>query len=447
MNFPFPSDFLFGAACSACQIESGCHEGGKGEDVGEHFYPIFPDKYFGADPNKSADFYHKYREDIARMKELGLKSFRFSISWSRIYPAGPDRVEPAGIAYYSDMIDAIKEAGMVAFFDLFHCDLPYWVIERGGILNPEFIDWFAAYAETCFRAFGDRVDYWSTVNEPSINCMGAYAEGTNAPYHTDMGEAIQACHNMILAHYKAVRIYKSMGFAGKISAVTHIEPNYTLSFDPKDTAAAERRMAFYTGWWLEPFQYGRYPEVLLKYDYIRSKMPENYAQELKDNFIECDFIGMNYYNPTHVRYVPDGKLDYETFSNDKLPRDDYGFVQYPQGLFDILMYLKNNYPGKKIFITENGCAKKKWGNYEEEREDTYRIDYMREHLREVSRAYQAGVPVQGYFTWTIMDTNELYAGGYNYIFGLMQINYETLERRPRDSFYYYQKVIGNGTVD
>lgn len=122
MKFSFPKDFLFGAACSACQIESGCREGGKGEDVGEHYYSIYPEKYFGADPARSADFYHKYREDIAQMKDLGLKAFRFSIAWSRIYPEGPDRVEKAGIDYYNDMIDAIKQAGMTAFFDLFHCD-------------------------------------------------------------------------------------------------------------------------------------------------------------------------------------------------------------------------------------------------------------------------------------------------------------------------------------
>lgn len=447
MNFSFPKDFLFGAASSACQIESGCKEGGKGEDVGEHFFPLMKEKYFGGDPNDSADFYYRYRSDIQNMKELGLKAFRFSISWARIFPNGPKEVCQAGIDYYSDMIDALKEAGIVPFFDLFHCDLPYWVIEMGGILNPEFIDWFAVYARTCFEAFGDRVDYWSTVNEPSINCMASYAYGANAPFMEDMGLAIKACHNMILAHYKAMAIYKSMNLPGKIGAVIHVEPTYSLSNDPKDEQAAERRFAFYAGWWLDPMLKGHYPEILMSYSYLTDKLPENFREELAENFVEVDFMGINYYSPGYARYDPEEPLEYKIFTNDKLPKDDYGFFCYPQGLYDTAMYFHKTYPGKQIFITENGIAKKKWGNLEEERKDQYRIDYLREHLREASRAIAAGASLGGYFCWTIMDTNELYAGGYNYIFGLLQVDYKTKERYPRDSWYYYQKVIANGAVD
>lgn len=447
MKFFFPKDFLFGAACSACQIESACNEGGKGEDVGEHFYKVFPEKYFGGDPNKSADFYHRYPEDIAMMKELGLKVFRFSIAWSRVFPNGPEDLCQAGLDYYSDMIDKLKEAGIIPFFDLFHCDLPYWVIEKGGILNPEFIDWFATYAEAVFKQLGNKVDYWSTVNEPSINCMASYAYGANAPFHTDMGEAIQACHNMILAHYRAIRIYKELGCIGKIGAVIHMEPVYAWTADPKDVEAADHKQAFYTGWWLDPMLKGHYPKSLMDYPYLVEKLPSRYQEELDELFVPCDYMGINYYNPGFAKYVDDGNLYYETKYDDTLPRDDYGFISYPQGLFDTLMYLKNTYPGTDVFITENGYGKKKWGNLQEEREDDYRIRYMREHLRELSRACEAGAPVKGYFHWTIMDTNELYAGGYNYIFGLTQINYETLERIPRKSWYYYQQIIKQRMVE
>ena len=447
MRFPFPKDFLFGAACSACQIEAGCNEGGKGEDVGEHFFKIFPEKYFGADPNTSADFYHRYPQDIQMMKELGLKTFRFSISWSRVFPEGPDCLEQRGLDYYSDMIDKLKAAGIVPFFDLFHCDLPYWVIERGGILNPEFIGWFETYAKAVFQQLGNKVDYWCTVNEPSINCMASYAYGANAPFHTDMGEAIQACHNMILAHFKAVKAYKDLGCTGKIGAVIHMEPVYAWTIDPKDQAAADRKQAFYTGWWLDPMMKGHYPEILKDYSYIMDKLPEGYQKDLDENFIPNDYIGINYYSPGYARYKDDGELYYETMHNTDLPMDDYGFYFYPEGLFDLGMYLKETYPGKDIFITENGFGKKKWGNLQEELEDDYRIDIIREHLRSMSRAIQAGVPYKGYFHWTIMDTNELYAGGYNYMFGMTQVNYETLERTPRKSWYYYQNVIKQGTVE
>lgn len=441
MNFGFPKDFMFGAACSAVQIESGLHEGGKGKDVTQHFFPLRPDKYLDGDPENSADFYHKYPEDIKNMKELGLKAFRFTISWSRIFPDGPDKVCQAGLDYYSDVIDKLKEAGIITFFDLFHSDLPLWVYERGGIHNTEFVEWFTIYAETVFKALGHKVDYWCTVNEPSINCMSAYAYGTHPPFLTDMKMALEACHNMLLAHYKAVRIYKDLGFKGKIGAVIHFQPVYALTMDKKDWEAAERDMEFYSGWWLDAMLKGHYPENLLKYPYITDMLPENYQEEMDKFFIENDFIGINYYNPAYAEYADDGKLYYKLIENDKLPKDDYGFICYPQGMYDTAMYLHETYPGKEIIFTENGIGIKKWGNYEEELVDDYRIDYMSEHLRSLSRACKAGAPVKGYFHWSIMDTNELSAGGYTYMFGLNQVRYDTLERIPRKSWYYYQKVI------
>lgn len=446
MNFKFPKDFLFGAACSACQIESGCNEGGKGLDVGEYGFKIYTEKFCGGDPKDSADFYHKYPEDIKKMKELGIRCFRFSVSWSRIYPNGPEKVCQAGLDYYSDMIDRLKAEGLVVFFDLFHCDLPYWVMEMGGILDPRFIDWFSDYAKTCFTALGDRVDYWCTVNEPSINCMASYAYGSNAPFLHDMNLAIKASHNMLLAHYKVVRLYKSLGFGGKIGAVIHVEPVYAASMDEKDEQAAERRMAFYSGMWTDPMFKGHYPKILMDYPYITEKLPDGFAKDLEDNFIENDYIAVNYYSPSFVKYVDNGELDYEIIKNEKLPMDSYGFMIYPQGLFDTLTYLHDTYPGKDIIITENGIGVEKWGNYEEELNDEYRIDYIREHLRELWRALRAGIPVKGYFHWSIMDTNELYAGGYKFMFGLNQVRYDTKERFPRKSWYFYQQVINQDRI-
>ncbi len=454
MKFTFPKDFLFGCACSACQIESGCNEGGKGEDVGEHFFNIYPEKFQGGDPNKSADFYHKYPEDIKMMKELGLRAFRFSISWSRIFPNGPDEVCQAGIDYYSDMIDKLREAGIVTFFDLFHCDLPYWVIEMGGILDRRFIDWFTKYAETCFKALGDRVDYWCTVNEPSINVFASYAYGSNAPFLKDMNLAFKASHNMLLAHYKTLKIYKSLGFKGKIGAVIHHVPCYSLTMDERDRRASEVREAYYSGLWLDPMLKGHYPKILMDIPYITEKLPEGYEKELKDNFIENDYIAINYYSPGYTKYIENHgqnyneELNYEPISNPKLSSDDYGFKCYPNGLYDLVMDLAERYPGKDIIITENGIGIKKWGNYEEELEDDYRIDYLREHLLAASRACKAGAPLKGYFHWSIMDTNELYAGGYQFMFGMTQVRYdkENLERVPRKSWYYYQQVIKNNEV-
>lgn len=448
MRFPFPKDFLFGAATSAVQVESGCSAGGKGEDFHNHNFVLHPEQYNGADLNDSADFYHRYPKDIQMMKELGLKVFRFSISWSRIYPNGPEQVNPEGLAYYEDVVNHLLNAGIVPFFDLWHCDLPWWVAERGGLLHPDFVGWFTSYAKTVFEVLGNNVAFWCTVNEPNINCMNAYLYGRLPPYEADRKKAIQACHNMILAHYRTIRLYKEMGFNGQVGSVVHLQPCYAVDpGKPEDVAAAERYQSHYAGWWLDPMLKGHYPKDVLEYPYIRDKMPEGYQQQLDSEFIPCDFISINYYDPGFAKYEPNGELDYKVTHDDKLPKDNYGFTCYPQGLFDAVMYLKNAYPGKDIYITENGIGIKKWGNLDEELNDDYRVNYMREHLRSLSRAIQAGVPVKGYFHWSIMDTNELRSGGYDLMFGLTQVNYETKERRPRKSWYYYQQVIRDGTVD
>ena len=446
MKYSFPKDFLFGAASSACQIEAGCHIDGKGEDVGEHYYKLYPEKYFGADPDKAADFYHRYPEDILDMRRLGLKCFRFSISWSRIYPCGPEKVNERGLRYYRDVAQKLKEAGIKVFFDLFHCDLPFWVIEAGGILDKRFISWFSDYARTCFAYLGDLVDYWSTVNEPSINCFGAYAYGTNAPFLKDMSLAIKASHNMILAHYAAIRIYKETGFSGQIGSVIHFEPVYPASDSEEDALAAARKRDFYSGWWLDPMLTGKYPAALVKTPYIAEMMPAGYERELADNFVPNDFIAVNYYSPALAAFDPEKPLGYRSV-DPELPRDDYGFFRYPQGIFDTVTYLNATYPGKNIFISENGIGVLRTGEKEKDLHDGYRVDYLREHLRALSRAIGAGAPVKGYFHWTIMDTNELYAGGYKYLFGLTQVDFDTLERTPRDSWYVYRDIIADGGLD
>lgn len=448
MRFPFPKDFLFGAASSAVQIESGCREGGKGEDIHNHNFGIHPEQYHGADLNDSADFYHRYPEDIQMMKELGLKTFRFSVSWSRIYPEGPDEVNPEGLAYYADIVDRLLDAGITPFMDLWHCDLPWWVAEQNGLLNPNFIDWFVDYAKTVFQVLGDKVPLWCTVNEPNINCMNAYLYGRLPPYEADRKQAIQACHNMIIAHYRTIRLYKEMGFEGQVSSVVHLQPCYAVDpGKPEDVAAAERYQSNYAGWWLDAMLKGHYPKDILEYTFIRDQMPKNYQQQLDAEFIPSDFIAINYYDPGFAKYEPDGKLDYKVDHDHNLPKDDYGFCTYPQGLFDAVMYLHNTYPGKNIIITENGIGVKKRGNPEEELNDDYRINHMREHLRSLSRAIQAGIPVKGYCHWSIMDTNELRSGGYDLMFGLTQVDYVTKERRPRKSWHYYQRLIRDGFVD
>ena len=447
MHFRFPHGFLWGAASSACQIESACDAGGKQPTVFDYYSRIFEDKFGYSTPDTAADFYHRYESDIANMKELGLKSFRFSISWARIFSDITSEVNQDGIDYYNRVIDCLTEAGIEPFFDLFHCDLPMFVIDKGGAKNPQFIDWFADYARVCFESFGDRVKLWSTVNEPSINIYGAYATGSNGPFENDLRGGLLASQHMLLAHYKAIRIYRSMNCGGKIGAVNHFEPVYPKTLDERDIEAANRRRAFYSGWWIDPMMKGIYPPIITGMPYIAEHMPEDYARELTEAFEPMDFLGINYYGSPHAVYANDDKLFYKTYKDSKLPQDDYGFPFYPAGLYDSMVYLKEAYGNPVIYITENGIGVFPSGDPEKDRHDDYRIAYMREHIREVSRSQRAGVDIRGYYHWTIIDTYEGYAGGYKYIFGLLQVDWKTLERTPRDSFYYYKNIIANNTVD
>ena len=449
MQFPFPKDFLWGAACSAYQIEAACRDGGKKPTVYDHFARLYPDRYKNALPDSAADFYHRYREDIALMKQYKLKAFRFSICWARIMTEVDGEINPEGIAYYNDVIDTLLENGITPLFDLFHCDLPMFVIEKGGPKNPDFVGWFTRYAKVCFENFGDRVKLWSTVNEPIINIFYSYAEGKYAPFENDLKGGLLASHNMLLAHYSVVKLYHSMGLGGKIGAVNYFYPTYPLTLDPDDVNAAEMALQKHSGWWFETMLKGTYPKIVTDLPFVNEKMPPNFAKELADAFEPMDFIGLNYYHPGLIKAGREGEYGeygFERCANPDWAVDDFDFESYPQGLFDTLMYIKNNYGDPLIFVTENGTALAPRPTLEEDIDDQPRIKYMREHLRSISRAYQAGVNVQGYFCWSIMDTYEGNSTGYRVKFGLIRVDMDTLERTPRNSIKQYKTWIENNTV-
>ncbi len=447
MKFEFPKDFKFGVASSAVQIESASYDDGKGMDIWQYRYTLAPQMFYYHDTDYGADFYHKYKEDIQLMKELGITAFRFSIAWSRIYPNGPDKINQAGIDHYHNLLDELNKNGIMPLFDLWHCDLPQWVMEKGGPVNPEFIDWFVTYAKTCFREYGDKVPYWSTVNEPQCNIMAPYAWGVQPPHEKDIRKANLAGHHMILAHFKAVKAYRQMGCKGKIGIVNHFQLAYGATLDEKDQKAAERDMDFYSYWYTDAIYSGRYPESVLQYPYMKDNMPENYQKDLEENFVPSDYIGMNYYGAYNVRYAKNDELDYEVVPSNV--KDVLGFSPNAAGIFDAVNLAVKRYPGYEIVITENGQGKNRWGNYQEELEDDYRITCIREHLRGLSRCIAAGFPVTGYYHWTILDTTEGVGGGYEPIYGLVQVRFDREERTrvPRKSFYYYKDVISKGYVE
>ena len=451
MNYQFPKDFLWGVAGSAFQMEGGMYEGGKGLNIREAAW-LDPErrKNYQDDrsPEVSCDFYHKYPEDLALFRELGVKMFRFSIAWSRIFPDSGGKPCQAGIDYYNKMIDRMVELGIQPFFDLWHSDLPRWVLDLGGFPSEDFVSRYADYAETCFRAFGDRVKHWSTCNEPKLNTYGPYAFGRGAPYIKDLDLAMRATQNMILAHFEAVRRLRRLWPDAKIGSVNNTGECYCLSFEREDMDAAARHSAMQY-LFSDPMILGEYPKEAMAYPGLRRHIPDEMCRELKEKFQPMDFLGCNYYCPGFVRAGNKSTYGTASFPVD-LPKDAYPFYTYAPGLFDLLMNLKDRYDNLPVFITENGYADRREDVHNMDpapfQHDVLRQNYIREHIRECGRALRAGVALQGYFYWSAMDCWEG-TMGYGYPMGLVAVNFDTLERIPRDSFYYYQKIIRNNMVD
>ena len=446
MDFRFSEDFLWGAASSAYQIEAACDVDGRAPSIYDYYSKKDPERYLQAGPEAAADFYHRFREDIALMKKMGLRTYRFSLCWSRILSDVYSPVNEKGIAYYNQVIDCLLENDIIPFFDLYHCDLPMFVMDRGGLTNPDFVDWFAYYAKICFEAFGDRVQFWSTVNEPVLNVFGAYAWEKNAPFGNSLQDGIIASYHMMLAHYKAVKLYRDMGLTGQIGAVNHMIAVYPSTMSDEDLQAAERYRQIYFGWWMEPMIKGTYPALITEDPDVAPLMPENFRQTLADNFVPVDFMGINYYNSYLMAYDADAPLRYRRVMYENVERDAYGFERYPGGMWDVMMYVKEHYDNLPIYITENGIALYPKENPEEDLADTPRINCLKESMREIHRCLKAGVNIKGYYHWTFVDTYEGNSAAYRCRFGLVQVDPATLKRTPRDSYYYYQDVISKNRV-
>ena len=475
-TFTFPENFLWGVASSAFQMEGGMYEGGKDMNIREAAWldavkrggvqlqdekerpildldwvnPESPSRFRdNRSPEVGCDFYHKYPEDIKLFSSLGIKMFRFSIQWGRIISEYNGEPNQAGIDYYNKVIDEMIANGIQPFFDLWHSDLPCWVLDHGGFISDEFVGWFSRFAEVCFKEFGDRIKYWSTSNESHLNAFGPYAMAMGAPHKKDMNLGLKAAHHMVLAHFEAVRLLRKMWPDARIGSVHNTSRYYCLSHDPKDMEAAERRQAsqFIIG---DPMFLGKYPQELLDYEPFAKYIPQEYIDEVAEKFIPCDFIGLNYYQPGFVRAGDSEFYGTQGIKGINLPTDAYPFRTYANGLYDLLLDLQERYNGLEMIVTENGYTQRREDVFNMDltpfHQDTSRQEYIREHARACSRAIRAGANLTGYFYWSCMDLWES-SMGYGYPMGLVAVNFDTLERFPRESFYYYQKIVQNNLVD
>ncbi|NIZ47707.1 6-phospho-beta-galactosidase (plasmid) [Entomospira nematocerorum] len=470
-KYTFPENFFFGAATAAYQAEGATDIGGKGKVAWDEMYHR-ESSTFHAD--QASNFYYQYEEDLRLAKEHGVNAIRISIAWSRIIPNGIGEVSPEGIAFYHRLIDACLLHGVEPFVTLHHFDTPLHLFHQGDWLNRAQIDAFVRYAEVCFSEYGDKVSYWITINEPWSIVAGQYIIGHFPPeIHYDIPKAVQAMHHMMLAHAKVVLTYKRMNFNGKIGIVHILESKYARNLDnPLDVLAAKREDVLANQFLLDASFLGVYSNQTL--DHINHILDAYGSYRLifaSDDFDiltqaaqYTDFMGINYYASHFIQHYEGDSLIIHNGTGSKgsaryankgvgervthpdVPTTDWDWPIYPEGLYDMLIRIQHDYPHiKEIFVTENGIGAKDIINDNQEIIDDYRIDYVSKHLQAISRAQGKGVPVRGYFMWSLIDLLS-WTNGFNKRYGFFYVDFETQKRHAKKSAHWWRDLSISKTI-
>ena len=456
----FPQDFIFGGATAAYQVEGATREDGRGPCVWDD-YMNRPGSRFNGD--MASDFYHKYREDLQMAHDFGVNGIRISISWTRILPEGKGKVNPKGIAYYNDLIDECIRQGVEPFVTLHHFDTPLPFFQNGHWLNRDLIDYFVDYAKICFEAFGDRVKKWATFNEPWSIAQNGYIAGNFPPNEQfQIPKAVQILHNLMVAHARALNLYKSMNLPGEIGIVHTLEGKVPISAKPEDIHARDLDDAISNRFMLDACFHGRYDEeTMALIDEILTKNEgklETQASDFEDfakAAKQIDFLGMNYYSSHFLQAYEGESRIYNNSTGEKgtsvfglkgigarvtnpaVPTTDWDWPIYPQGMHDQLVRIMHDYPNyKKLYIAENGMGYKD-DFVDGKIDDTPRIEYVTKHLQAVLQAISEGVKVKGYYIWSLMDVLS-WSNGYNKRYGLFYIDYKDQKRYAKKSAYWYK---------
>jgi beta-glucosidase len=446
----FPDGFLWGVATSAQQIEGGVREGGRGESIWDRYAAEPGHISDGTNASIACDHFHRWRDDVALLRRLGLGAYRFSISWPRVVPTGRGAVNAAGLDFYDGLVDALLEAGIRPFVTLYHWDLPQALQDRGGWAARDTASAFAEYAQAVTARLGDRVEHWATHNEPwCISTLG-HEEGEHAPGHRDAFEALAVAHHLLLSHGWAAEVIRENVSGAKVGIVLNLVPVHPVSADPADVDAARRLDGSFNRWYLDPLFRGRYPDDAIR-DRVRRghlsglDLPFVHPEDLAIISAPLDFLGVNYYSRIVVRADADG----EPVAVPMAPKEeltDMAWEVFPSGLHELLVRLGCEYRPEKIYITENGAAYTDAPAADGGVHDERRIEYLRRHLTAAHRAMVEGVPLAGYFVWSLLDNFE-WGHGYTKRFGLYGVDFETRRRFPRDSAFWYRDVIAANAVD
>ena len=441
-TYRFPDGFLWGAATSAYQIEGSPLADGAGPSIWQRFAHTPGMMANGDHGDVACDHYHRWREDVALMSELGLKAYRFSVAWGRVLPEGRGRVNAAGLAFYERLVDALLERNIRPVVTLYHWDLPAALDDMGGWLNRDVAHWFADYATVMYGALGDRVPMWATLNEPWVVAHAGYAEGTLAPGHRSLYEPPLVSHNLMRAHGAAVQAYRAAA-QQRIGLVVNLEPKFPASRDEDTIAATTRADAYMNRQYLDPALLGRYPDELR--DVYGDAWPDFPAEDFALIRQPIDWLGVNYYTRSVNERDPSRwPVDARPVKQPGATYTETGWEVFPRGLTDLLLWITERYGRIPLHVTENGAA-----FYdppvacEGVVEDPLRVRYYRDHIRAVHDALARGADVRGYFAWSLLDNLE-WSLGFAKRFGIVHVNFATLERTVKESGRYFAKVIASG---
>jgi len=441
----FSDDFMWGAASASYQIEGAWDRDGKGLSIWDMFTSRPGAIYKGHTGRIACDHYQRYAEDVLLMKEIGLKAYRFSLSWPRIIPEGTGTVNSAGLDFYDRLVDELLKSGITPFVTLFHWDYPLELYCRGGWLNDDSSSWFADYAAAAVDRLSDRVSHWFTLNEPQVYTWAGHKEGRQAPgLHLDTELLVRTGHNLLLGHGKAVQKIRERA---KTPPAVGFAPEGIISIPAAENAedieaAREANFSMHdeylriNSWWMDPVYLGSYPEDGLKV--LGSRGPRTAEKDMETINQPLDFFAFNNYFAKTVRRADDGSVETVT-APPGAPLTAYNWDITPSSLYWGSKFFYERY-GKPIIISENGMSNKEWISEDGKVHDPQRIDFLRRYLKQLRRAADEGIPVIGYFQWSIMDNFE-WGAGYRERFGLIYVDYASQKRILKDSARWYAECI------
>lgn len=445
----FPPDFRWGVATAAYQIEGAWNEGGRGPSIWDTFSHTPGKTLHGDNGDRAVDHYHRYEEDVALMADLGVDAYRFSISWSRLIPDGTGEVNPEGVDFYRRLCESLHSRGITPAATLYHWDLPQALQDRGGWLHPESVEWFAGYAQVAKQHLGDLIGMWATFNEPWCIAFLGHSAGEHAPGMRDPGAAYVAAHHLMLAHHTGVGVMREIGPGAEdqFGIVLNLIPARPADDSPESARAADGIDAVQNRLFLDAVLDGTYPEEVLGYHEQWGVADRIDLDRLKAAVEPIDYLGMNYYNVNHIRYVPGADPlpgwpgpGEAGFARPPGELTEMGWGVEPEGLTWMLERVGAISPDLPLMIMENGAAYPDYVSSGGFVDDQRRIAYIESHIGAIREARDRGVNVVGYFLWSLLDNFE-WARGYSKLFGIVHVDRRTMERTVKASGRWYRDFL------